>query len=89
MYFSLKDLIIYDPIKSPNQLNLFYNIHYSQQLHSDKVIQVDNTLNLKSKVANSLIKKKQFQSLWIYTKDCISIFILDIKTKISQHVILG
>ena len=45
------------PIELRSKLNLFSNIHYAQQAHSDKVIQVNNTLNLKPKIADSLIKK--------------------------------
>jgi len=70
-----------DPIKLQNQLNLFSNIHYAKQVHSDKIIQVNNTLNLKPKVADSLITKDKYQSLWIYTADCIPILIADIKTR--------
>ena len=70
-----------DPIELQSQLNLFSNIHYAQQVHSDKVIQVDNTLNLKPKIADCLITKEQYQSLWIYTADCIPILIADIKTR--------
>jgi len=70
-----------EPIDLQKQLNLFSNIHYVQQVHSDKVIQVNNKLNLKPKIADSLITKEQFQSLWIYTADCIPILIADIKTR--------
>jgi len=70
-----------DPIELQNQLNLTSNIHYAQQVHSNKVIQVNNTLNLKPKIADSLITKEQYQSLWIYTADCMPILIADIKTR--------
>ena len=70
-----------EPIKLQNQLNLFSNIHYAQQVHSDKIIQANKTLYLKPKVADSLITKEKFQSLWIYTADCIPILIADIKTR--------
>ena len=50
-------------------------------MHNDKVIQVNNTLNIKPKIADSLITKEQYQSLWIYTADCIPILIADIKTR--------
>ena len=66
-----------------NKLNLFSNIHYAKQLHSDKIIQVNNTLNLKPKIADSLITKERYQSLWIYTADCIPILIADIKENIA------
>ena len=42
---------------------------------------MNNTLNLKSKIADSLITKEKNQSLWIYTADCIPILIADIKTR--------
>ena len=64
-----------------NKLNLFSNIHYTKQVHSEKVLQVNNTLNLKPKIADSLKTKEQYQSLWIYTADCIPILIADIKTR--------
>ena len=69
------------PIELQKQLNLSSNIHYAQQVHSAKIIQVDNTLNLKPKIADSLITKERCQSLWIYTADCIPILIADIKTR--------
>ena len=70
-----------EPEELQKKLNLFSNIHYAQQVHSDKVIQVNNTLNLKPKIADSLITKEQYQSLWIYTADCIPIIIADTKTR--------
>ena len=70
-----------EPIDLQKQLNLFSNIHYVQQVHSDKVIQVNNTLYLKPVIADSLITKEPYQSLWIYTADCIPILIADIKTR--------
>ena len=69
-----------DPIELQNQLNLFSNIHYAKQVHSDKIIQVNNTLNLNPKIADSLIKKEQCQRLCIYTGYFIHILIADIKT---------
>ena len=69
------------PIELQKQLNLVSNIHYAKQVHSDKIIQVNNTLNLTPKIADSLITKEHFQSLWIYTADCIPILIADIKTR--------
>ncbi len=70
-----------EPRELQNQLNLFSNIHYAQQVHSDKVIKVNNTLNLKPKIADSLITKERYQSLWIYTADCVPILIADRKTR--------
>ena len=70
-----------EPRKLQNKLNLFSNIHYAKQVHSDKIIQVNNTLNLKPTIADSLITKERYQSLWIYTADCIPILIADIKTR--------
>ena len=69
------------PIELQKQLNLSSNIHYAQQVHSAKIIQVDNTLNLKPKIADSLITKERCQSLWIYTADCIPILIADIERR--------
>ena len=46
-----------EPIELQNKLNLFSKINYAHQVHSDKVIQVNNTLYLKPKIADSLIKK--------------------------------
>ena len=55
-----------EPIELQNQLNLFSNIHYAKQVHSEKVIQVNNNkLNLKPEIADSLITKEQYKSLWI------------------------
>jgi len=70
-----------EPIELQNQLNLTSNIHYLKQIHSNKVLLVNNTLNLKSKIADSLITRDKHQSLWIYTADCLPILIADIKTR--------
>ena len=70
-----------EPAELQNQLNLFSNIHYAKQVHSDKVIQVNNTLNSNSKIADSLITKEQSQSLWIYSAECIPILIADVRTR--------
>ena len=70
-----------EPEGLQNQLDLFSNIHYAHQVHSDKVIEVNNKLNLKPIIADSLITKEQCQSLWIYTADCIPIIIADKKTR--------
>ena len=48
----------YEPRELQSKLNLFSNIHYAKQVHSDKVIQVNNTLNLKTEIADSLIMKE-------------------------------
>ncbi len=69
------------PVDLQNQLNVSSNINYAKQIHSDKVIQVNNILNLKPKIADALITKEKYQSLWIYTADCIPILIADIKTR--------
>ena len=74
-------------MKLQEQLNLTSKINYLKQIHSSKVIQVNNTLNLKNKVADCLITKSKNQSLWIYTADCIPILIADIKQGISQLII--
>ena len=69
-----------DPIELQNQLSQNSNIHYLNQIHSDKVIQVNNSSNFKAKTGDSLITKEKGQSLWIYTADCIPVLIADIKT---------
>ena len=50
--FFTKRLNNNEPIELQKKLNLFSNIHYAQQVHSDKVIQVDNTLNSKPTIAD-------------------------------------
>ena len=40
------------------KLTIFSNINFSMQLNSDKVILVNNTLDLKSNIADSMIKGK-------------------------------
>jgi len=70
-----------EPIELQNQLNLTSNIHHLKQIHSDRVIQVNNKLSLKPKIADSLITKEKNQSLWIYTADCLPILIADIKRR--------
>ena len=64
-----------------NELNLNSNIHFSKQLHSNKIIQITNKSNLHTQIADCLITKERNQSLWIYTADCIPILIADIKTR--------
>ena len=71
----------YEPRELQGKLNLSSNIHYTKQVHSDKVIQVNNTLTLNPKIADSLITKEKYQSLWLYSADCIPILIADIKTR--------
>ena len=70
-----------EPLELQNKLKLNSNIHYLKQIHSNRVIEVNNTLDLKPKIADSLITKEQGQSLWIYTADCVPILIADIKTR--------
>jgi len=70
-----------NPIELQNQLSQNSNIHYLKQIHSDKVIQVNNTSNFKPKIADSLIKQEKGQSLWKYTADCLPILFADIKTR--------
>ena len=70
-----------EPIELQNKLNLTSNINYLKQINSDKIIQVNNTLNLKPKIADSLITKEKNQSLWIYTADCIPILFADIERR--------
>ena len=69
------------PIELQTELNQTSNIHYSEQVHSNTVIQVNNFLDLKPKTADSLITKEKNQSLWIYTADCVPILIADKKTR--------
>ena len=47
-----------EPRKSQKYLNLFNNIHYAQQVHIHKVIQVNNKLNSKPIIADSLLTKE-------------------------------
>ena len=68
-------------MKLQEQLNLTSKINYLKQIHSSKVIQINNTLNLKDKVTDCLITKANNQSLWVYTADCIPILIADTKTR--------
>ncbi|MBW3041555.1 peptidoglycan editing factor PgeF [Prochlorococcus marinus] len=69
------------PGELQNELNLVSNINYLKQVHSNKILQVNNTLDLESNFADCLITKKKFQSLWVYTADCIPILIADKKTR--------
>ena len=48
------------PIELQNELNLFSNIHYAQQIHSDNVIQVNNTLNLKPHIRSYMFLLRCF-----------------------------
>tara|TARA_Y100001968_G_scaffold156365_1_gene142816 strand:+ start:603 stop:1352 length:750 start_codon:yes stop_codon:yes gene_type:complete len=64
-----------------NKLNLNSKIHYLNQIHSNKVIKVNNTLDLKTRTGDCLITNERCQSLWIYTADCIPILIADKETR--------
>ena len=75
--FFTKRYKVNEPIKLQHELRLSSNIHSLKQIHSDKVIKVNNTLNLKPKFADCLITTERNQSLWIYTADCIPILIAD------------
>ena len=77
-----------EPKELQNQLNLNSNIHYLKQIHSDKIIQVNNNFNSKNKIGDSLITQDKNQSLWIYTADCLPILIADVKNRISLLAIL-
>ncbi len=70
-----------EPQELQKELYLTSNIHFLHQVHSNKVIQINNTLDLKPNIADCLIAKERFQSLWIYTADCMPILIADIKTR--------
>ena len=70
-----------EPQKLQDELSLTSNIHFLHQIHGNKVIQINNTLYLESPIADCLITKEKFQSLWIYTADCMPILIADIKTR--------
>tara|TARA_B100001250_G_scaffold224415_1_gene192456 strand:+ start:1417 stop:2175 length:759 start_codon:yes stop_codon:yes gene_type:complete len=79
--FFTKKLRNNKPIELQNGLDIASNIHSLNQIHSDKVIQVKNTLCLKPKTADSLITKEPNQSLWIYTADCMPLLFADINTR--------
>ena len=79
--FFTKRLEKNQPSEIQNELNLTSNIHYLNQLHSNKVFQIHNNLDLKTRNADCLITKEKFKSLWIYTADCIPILIADIHTR--------
>ena len=51
-----------------------------KQIHSCKVIQINNTLNSKNKVAEGLITKAKNQIPLIYKADYIAILLADVKT---------
>ncbi len=70
-----------EPIELQNQLDITSNIHFSKQVHGNKVIKIKSTSNLRPKTADSLITNEKNHSLWIYTADCIPILIADIKTR--------
>ena len=70
-----------EPARLQDHLNLTSKINYLNQIHSSKVIQVNNRLNSNYKNADCLITKARNQSLWIYTADCLPIFFADIKTR--------
>ena len=70
-----------EPKELQSQLNLKSNIHFLKQVNSNKVISINNTLDLEIKIGDCLISKERLTSLWIYTADCIPILIADIKTR--------
>ncbi len=52
-----------EPVKLQEQLNLTSKLNHLKQKLRSKVIQVNNTLNSKDKVADCLIKKAKNRSL--------------------------
>ena len=70
-----------EPIELQNLLNLKSNIHLLKQVNSNKIITINDTLDLETKTGDCLITKEKCTSLWIYTADCIPILIADIKTR--------
>tara|TARA_B100000579_G_C22564358_1_gene725925 strand:+ start:46 stop:801 length:756 start_codon:yes stop_codon:yes gene_type:complete len=69
------------PIELENELILNSNINFLKQVHSNKIVQINNISDSKLKIADCLITKEKKQSLWIYTADCMPILIADIKTR--------
>ncbi len=70
-----------EPESLQKQLNLTSDIHYLSQVHSNTIFQTNSTLNLKPIIGDCLITKEKYQSLWIYTADCMPILIADKKTR--------
>ena len=69
------------PRELQNELNLVSSIHSLKQVHSNKIIQIDNRCNSHPITADGLLTKEKYKSLWIYTADCIPILIADRKTR--------
>ena len=72
--------------RNPKALNSLINdkyiVHFSKQIHSNKVIYASSTKSNQAE-ADSIISDKSNQSLWLYTADCIPILIGD---KATGHV---
>ena len=57
-----------EPVKLQERLNLTSKINHMKQIHSCKVIQINNTLNSKNKVADGLITKAKKNSIDIQSR---------------------
>ena len=55
-----------EPIELQNQLNLKSNIHLLKQVNSNKIIAINDTLDLETKTGNCIITKEKCTSLCIY-----------------------
>ena len=79
--FFTKRLNKNEPGELQKELNLNSNINFLKQVHSNRIIKINNMLDLKPKIGDCLITNKRNQSLWIYTADCIPILIADVTTR--------
>ncbi len=76
-FFTKRSLIRNEPEELNKILSSNFTVHYSKQIHGDKVLPASQTHPNSTAEADSIISDKSFQSLWIYTADCIPILIGD------------
>ncbi len=73
--------------KKPNELSSTLDnqasIHYLDQIHSLEIIAASKSNTDPKRKGDGLISDKKNQSLWVYTADCMPVFIAD---PISGHV---
>ncbi len=80
-FFTKNSSINNQPETLNNSLKNNYSIHILRQIHSNKVIPASQSNLLSPIEGDSIISDNNFQSLWVYTADCIPILLADIKTR--------
>ncbi len=70
--------------RSPDELNKYLDKratpYFTKQVHKSQIISASESNNTNSIEADGIISDKLFQSLWVYTADCLPVLIADKST---------